>query len=507
MIEIHWTEIDRVTVVWAEAAGPLRAGLLFRTGRADETLATSGHTHLIEHVAFTSMVDTMHRHNGMVDGAVTGFFTVGHPGEVSDFLSNICTALSFLPAERLEDEKRLLEAESAMRPHDFCGHLLVWRYGAAGYGFTGMAELGLHQATTEQLREFSAQRFTSGNAILWLTGPPPAGLRLRLPQGTKRPPPPLAPIQTTFPSWFVDNACGGAAAGALVPRSSATMIFADAALVRLRKRLRHELAASYAPAVYYFPLNADIAHLVLYADADEGRRADLAKAFGEAFTDLAGLDESEIEAARTRIRDHWTGVLAPPLEDRVTGEVQRAAMDWLFGKAFEPKEALESELAAATKDEVAAIGRATQSTVIFALPGAAKLEPWCGAPIPASTVPVVQGREAASMDAPVLRQRLRYGPDGVSLVSPDGSHCTVRYSDLAGALHRDDGCVSLIGADAAMLVIEPTLWQDGHDVCRRIRQRVPDHLLIRQPPRPESEIPRPRTTPWQRFLARMRLGA
>lgn len=506
MIELHWTEVDGVAVVWAEAPGALRAGLFFRTGRADETLATSGHTHLIEHMAFTSMLDTLHRHNGMVDGSVTGFYTVGRPGEVCDFLGNVCHALTSLPAERLEEEKRLLEAESATRPHDFCGHLLVWRYGAAGHGLTGMPEFGRNSATIDQLREFSAQRFTRGNAILWLTGPPPAELRLPLPPGGKLPPPKLAPIQETFPCWFLDNHSGGVAAGAVVPRACASMVFADIALERLRKRLRNELALSYGPAVYYFPLDADVAHFVLYADADEARRADLASAFGAVVAGLEQFDDAEVEGARARIRDHWSGALAPSLEDRVLGELQRAALDWLFGKPYEPRQALESELEAATKDDVAAVGRQTHASVMFALPGAAQLEPWCGTPAPASTAPVVaQGREAASMDAPVRPERLRYGPEGVSLVAPDGSHFTVRYAQLALALHHDDGCVALIGDDAATLTIEPTLWRDGHEVCRRIREHVPGHLLVARPPRHESEIPRPGTTAWQRFFAHLGL--
>jgi len=42
----------------------MRAGLLFRTGVADETLATVGITHLIEHLALSSINDPLRRHNG-----------------------------------------------------------------------------------------------------------------------------------------------------------------------------------------------------------------------------------------------------------------------------------------------------------------------------------------------------------------------------------------------------------------------------------------------------------
>jgi hypothetical protein len=38
VIEVHWTEVGGVTTVWVDSPAPLKAGLLFRTGRADETL-------------------------------------------------------------------------------------------------------------------------------------------------------------------------------------------------------------------------------------------------------------------------------------------------------------------------------------------------------------------------------------------------------------------------------------------------------------------------------------
>jgi zinc protease len=506
MPELHWTEVDHVTVVWADVAGPLRAGLLFRTGQADETLITSGHTHLIEHMALAAMSDAMDRHNGIVDGVTTGFFTVGQPREVSAFLANVCDALTSLPRGRLESEKQLLAAEKAGRPHDFCSHLMVWRYGAAGHGLLGMPELGLRRATVEQLQAYAAQRFTSENAVLWLTGPPPDDLCFRLPRGKKLHLPRLAPIQESFPGWFLDNACGGVAAGGTVSRRCASTMFGDIALARLRKRLRSEQAVSYAPSVMYFPLDADVAHLVLYADSDADRRAELSQAFGEVVTQLTEIDESEVEAARTRVREHWSGPLAPSDADRMAAEVQRAAVDWIFGKAFQPWDSLAAEFASVTKSDVLAVARELQSTAMFALPGDVKLEAWCGTQAPMSTVPVVQGREIPSIDAPIRQECLVSGPDGVSLIFPDGSHCTVRYAQLAAALHYGDGCVALVGSDAAGVTVEPTLWRDGQDVCRRICGRIPAQLLIDYPSRAANDIPKPTTTARQRFFARLGLG-
>jgi hypothetical protein len=44
-MQLRHTDVDGVPVVWVAAQGPLRAGLLFRVGRCDETLATGGVTH------------------------------------------------------------------------------------------------------------------------------------------------------------------------------------------------------------------------------------------------------------------------------------------------------------------------------------------------------------------------------------------------------------------------------------------------------------------------------
>ena len=47
---IRETEVDGVPTLLAPRNGPLAAGLTFRVGQADETLATAGITHLLEHL-------------------------------------------------------------------------------------------------------------------------------------------------------------------------------------------------------------------------------------------------------------------------------------------------------------------------------------------------------------------------------------------------------------------------------------------------------------------------
>lgn len=420
---------------------------------------------------------------------------------MTSFLASICDALTSIPSNRLEAEKQVLAAESAARPYDFRLNLLVWRYGTAGYGQLGMTELGIRKATLKQLHKHSAQRFTKENAILWLSGPPPTDLRLRLPHGTKQPIPPLAPIQHTFPCWFLDNASGGVAAGTTVPRVTVSSVFSEIASRRLHKRLRTVQAISYAPSVFYDHLNADTAHLVLYADSDRKHRKELTKVFGEVFEELGEVEESEVEAAQENIREHWTGDLAPPPTELMVLEAQRAAMDWILGKKFESIETIEAELSSVTVDDVSAFSSEMKATAMFALPGEALLGPRFGKRALISTSPAVQGRVTQSVDAPIQRQRLVHGPDGVSVLYPDGTHCTVRYSDLAAALYYEDGGVCLIGLDAVTITVEPTLWRGGQSVCHKIREQVPKHLVLDQSSRPASAIPKPTTTVWQRLRA------
>jgi zinc protease len=501
MADLHWTEVDQVTTVWIDNPGPLLAGLLFRTGRADETLATSGITHLIEHLSFSAVYDHSQLLNGFVNGVTTGFFTRGQPGDVSNLLAKICSTLNSLPGDRLESEKQVLEAEIASRTYHLPSDLLNSRYGAIGYGLLGLPEFGLPKITLEQLQIYSAERFTRENAILWLSGSPPDDLRLTLPHGIKQPIPSLIPKQQTFPCWQVDNRCGGVGVGITVPRVYAATIFCEIASRRLHKHLRTDQAISYSPAVFYDPINSDIAHLVLYADSDESHRVELAKAFAEVFQQLSVIEETELESARNQILEHWIGPLAPPSADLNMVEVQRAARDWIFGCEYESLETNASHYSSVTVEDVSSFARDLQANAIFALPEGASLLPCFGKMATSSTAPIVDGQKAIHMDSPIQREVLVYSSDGVSVCSPDGSHHTVRFSELAAVLSYEDGGLLLIGTDGWTVTIEPTLWRNGMAICSKILEQVPEQLLIDQGSRPAQAIPQPTTTVWQRLRA------
>jgi hypothetical protein len=89
------------------------AGLTFRVGRADETLATAGITHLLEHLTLFHHGLSDYHYNGATGSVVTHFHMQGSEEDVVTYLVGVCAALSNLPLDRLETEKGILRTEAA----------------------------------------------------------------------------------------------------------------------------------------------------------------------------------------------------------------------------------------------------------------------------------------------------------------------------------------------------------------------------------------------------------
>lgn len=121
------TEIDGIPVFWQEAPGPLSAGLVFACGTRDETFMTIGVTHLIEHLAMSTLPKLHHDHNASVDLTTTEFLATGRPEQVVAFLEAVCTALRALPIGRLAQEAGVIEAEASMAVHPTEAALLMRR--------------------------------------------------------------------------------------------------------------------------------------------------------------------------------------------------------------------------------------------------------------------------------------------------------------------------------------------------------------------------------------------
>lgn len=158
-------------------------------GRADERATTTGLTHLVEHLALPARSRRRIDFNGSVDNILTSFWAAGNGDEAQSFLDTTVRALSALPLERVETERQILLAEEATQWPHVVGLAFALRYGPVGQGLTGYDEYGLRRVSAEAVAAWSAERFTRGNAAVWLTTPEPEGLLLELPAGERRLPP------------------------------------------------------------------------------------------------------------------------------------------------------------------------------------------------------------------------------------------------------------------------------------------------------------------------------
>jgi hypothetical protein len=99
--------------------------------------------------------------------------------------------------------------------------------------------MGLDAAGPDELAAWVNRRFTRGNAALWLAGgPPPAKLRLDLPDGGRTPVPAMPVTIRSSPAYFNAHMAGPGFCG-LVRRSTAAQVYGKIFPSRLNAELRH----------------------------------------------------------------------------------------------------------------------------------------------------------------------------------------------------------------------------------------------------------------------------
>jgi zinc protease len=493
------TEVDGVPTLWAAAEGALRAGLVFRVGRADETLARGGVTHLVEHLALHPIGQTDHHFNGVTGPITTAFFTQGDPGEVTQFLAGVCRSLQALPMDRLPAERGILRTESSGRDRSVADPLAGWRYGPASYGLAAYAEFGLYDLTPEDLRSWVARWFTRGNAVLWLAGgPPPAGLRLDLPDGPRMPAPAPSSALPRTPAFFAAEV-DGIAFDTIVRRTSAAGVFAAVLDRRLHATLRRERGTSYATWAAYQPRDGQFATVTAFADALQDRHGEVTEAFVDVLGDLAAgaVPAGDLAAVRAQAEDALcrsgaAGALVPA-----------AATDLLTGSpVLTPRQRWEL-VREVTAGQVQAAAQEALASGLLMVPLGRSVGRAGFTAAPAWSPDTVAGRSFRPVDHPVDRKRLVIGPDGVSLV--DGRQvATVRFADCVGMLSWPDGARSLFGSDGINLRLEPRLWRLPRHVLDKLDGSIPGDRVAHLPERPPEALPSPRTGRAQRTWARVR---
>jgi zinc protease len=421
------TEVDGIPTFWAAAPGPFTAALQFRAGVADETLHTRGITHLIEHLALFASASRWDEANGFVDAERCVFYARGERDEVLDWLRRCSVALASLPLDRLATERRILRAEEAGREGvGILPRLLEMRFGATGYGLANYRELGLRWLGEEEVGAWARERFTRGNAALWMTGEPPATFGLALPDGDRLPPPAVTPQPGRTGRLFQPGGSGGLGVGGVGERSTALTVAVGVAYERLYAQLRRELGLVYEPWAGYDILGPRHAHVLMGAECTDEQASKVAGEVWRVACELsdAGATRDEIVQYLRRFRQAEDDPSAP------LHELDHAAAQELLGEEPIDRDEVAREIEELEPQDVAAAIACAFQDALFVVPsgvstvaGFSEVPSDWPEPVSGSGYADDKGRGGVGSE-------LRIGERGVTISGPGDTPMTILWDEL-----------------------------------------------------------------------------
>lgn len=475
--------VDGVQALHAPGrGGRYRAGLLFRVGRADETLSTAGITHLVEHLALHEQGIGQAHYNGMTADLHTHFHVEGSAGDVVDYLTSVCAQLRALPVHRLEVEKEILRTEQAGRSGFVGSQLAQFRHGAQGFGLSSYHELGLPGLSGDRVLEWSRTFFTRENAVLWVVGPDvPPGIRLDLPAGRRQPAPAVTSVLPRTPAWFHG---GGDALvlHSLVPRSSAARVFAMLLGKAMFTDLRQRGGYSYTAQADYQPLDRDLAAVVAVADSAPDKREAVVGAFVDVLARLrlATVADEELASAKSSLHERVA-------DAEEADFVPAHALELLLGRPLMSREEMLAELSGVGPEDIRTVAEQVHDSALVQTP-AGGLD-WAGlAPAPVWSDAAVRGEAYPPLT--VDHGTLVVGDGGVSIVVGENAS-TVRYAECAVLQRYPDGAVRLIGRDGFTVPVEPTMHRLPPGVVDSMVAAVDPAVVVPMPARPPAHVPTP----------------
>jgi len=496
VLEASRTEIDGVPALWIDGGRQLlRATLRFRVGLIDETLATHGHLHLLEHLGMGHLDAPPYvAYNASVSSLFTSFDLEGPPAEVVRLLSAVCDKLGRIDEDEVVHEAQVLEQEARVRGSGVLDDALYYRWGAQGPGLVYFREFGLLRPDPEILRSLALRAFVRENAVLALDGPVPEGLSLSLASGGERLPIRLPPPARRLPG----------AGPSPRPLVSGLVRMNEAAVVGLavlRTRVASLLMAEPGGTPWLATLESlgEHAHVALFAQSGDRAAAEAAVVLAE-LNRLADCDVHEAELA-----DHLR--MRAQAADRPDASANEPwlAMDRLLLNQPTSAAARSAELASVNAAALRAFGHQWRQSLLLTVPTRADAPaglPWLTGSderIEAGT----EGRTHGVMPGVLDEKGAKIVRVGRVLQHQTTEAVTSFDLDRVALLaSRPDGQRVLVGDDGASLVIEPTLWRDADELVRAAEDSVAPERCLELPARPDDEIPHPLNT-WERVLVAM----
>lgn len=479
---LNRAEVDGVPVFWVEGPPPLSAELVFRVGVRDESLVTSGITHLAEHVVMSGVPSPRYDHNATVELSFTSFEATGRPEQVVAFIKDVCSSIRTPNLSSLDVEKKVLAAEASSVVGPAVAEHLLRRYGLASFGLAGVDQPALGGIEGAAVEKVISSLFTRGNAALALTGPPPLGLSLDLPPGEARHPPAARPVKTRpMPLWFE---LGGPPlalsfeykSGSELARTSASAI-AQIVCQRALAILRKQRGLIYHIEFDLFEGGDGRGVVCFTADPRKEDAELVCSELRRVLQDLASHGPEEVELQQ--LTDDITDFVADP-RSALVGAAD-AARRHLVGEQIISPEQMITETAAVTQQMAKDALLLLDSTLIVGMPEGTNNSDPTLSKFGSEDHQPVSGRIfkrslRGSFQGVPSKARLVVGDDGVSLV--DQVVTTVRWEDVRGLEYTPYG-IALHSVDAASVELQQSWFAKGHEAFALIESRVDSSLSYR----------------------------
>ncbi|HKX67360.1 MAG TPA: hypothetical protein VJN29_09070 [Intrasporangium sp.] len=472
----------------------MRASLFFRVGQADETLATSGWTHLLEHSALHDWKDPRLAFNASVGLYETRFDLDGETDAVLEHLLKLTRWLAEPDLTRIDHEAKVLRAESEQRAVGNVAFNYDWRFGAQGPGLTAYRELGLARASAEGLRAWAAKMFVASNAVLAADQHLPEEFNHALPVGKRHTPALPEPVASSLPG--LHSVHSGLVASGQVTRSFAAGLAPEVIRRTLTDSFRQGQGVAYGPWADLERVSGDSALIICGSDISTEGRATCGSDFMDVLATLErnGPPQSVLDDLRiVRERQLRDPAVAPGIAWSAAASVMTDTDLHTFEQAHELASAV-------TPEQVAEAVGELRKSIVLGLPQGAE---------PIAGVEVLRGRTTFVADG---AKRHRHDAGGAALWLSDdalqqtagGQLTTVWFTTVAGLLEFPDGARQVISQDGWAISVEPNTYQGGPRIVEVLDARVPHDLRLPQPPRHPEHIPK-RIGPVKRMTHRLRL--
>ena len=479
---VNRTDFDGVPVLWEDAPAPLSASLVFGAGARHETFRTVGVTHLVEHLVMATLPKSHLDRNAHVDVDSTTFHATGRPESVVDFIAGVCAAIRDLPLSRLAIEAGVLEAEGGSYDHPAMCEALTERFGLVGVGLLGTEGPGIQQVTAQHVTGHLRRFFVRGNAVLVLTGPPPDGLQVLLPEGqppttvtgrtSRRRPPGRLTYDGPMPSLSLEVASTGGTDAAALMRIL---------VARMTDGLRHRQGLAYEVDCSVVRVDDTRGVLTFWADGREGQLDKVATGLWEVVRGVAqeGPTLDEIAHDRAGLEEFLAD--SRSTQSRLEGDALRL----LRGRLPRTPDQVRAEHEGLTPEHLRELAGRSLDTALLQLPENVAIDP--------AGLPVLDAGDITYGDAPVTgrthrKRALALAPPSLRAVVGDsgaslqfqGDTLTVLWEDVVG-LGTGPRDRVLVAADGTVMELSSKYLRDADDLFATIESHISKEVWFELP--------------------------